>query len=646
MSGSLLQILAIGEEDKFIQSESFDASRPFRQMVKKTTSYATEIIDIDARFPSNITYGQSLTNIQIPRRGDLIRRMYLRMRVKRASGSTKAPGLELLDEISLWTGKTKLETLTGEYILAHDHATMSADELHARDRLVDFAASGEPQGTEKMFFVELPFFTKKTPLPLIAIQNQTLHLDISLRGAMASLDPTIQPDVDLLIEFIYLDDDERRWWTSNQHALLIERVQTQEETFVPRQSIINKVYTNVNESLGYDRVEGSGASEEINLGDRVQLVKAGAGGWTGRTEIIYDAAESARVFEFNGRFLIPSSSTGSVGLQWASYTVGAVQYGYTLEWSFVDETITATFKRNGTVICTIGNNSVTVNSGYATVEGASTSTSYATQAAAGEAWLVFDVLHHLEDDSLTLSVFAEGYVEGGYVASIDPVSTGPTITHTVREGYTAVDTLYRTSSFSAFADATDDVLFVADSILIKLLSLLPSSANFNVQSIPLFFRGPVRHLLWHVRPPKYQWTFGKYTTDAVGSEVQRYDMLHSAKVTLNGKDKTAFMSQSFFNVVEPLRLYGKSLPAGLHAFGFAEGNVKGLMPNGTVNMSRIQDTRLVLQMRSYNLDEANVLRLDESESVAEGRLFNRVVVHASSYNVLYVQDGYLSQAFM
>jgi len=643
MSGALLQLLAVGEEDKFIQSESFDASRPFRQLIKKTTAYATELIDIDARFPTSMTYGQTLTNIQIPRRGDLIRSVFLRMTVKRAAGTTKAPGLELLDEISMWSGKTKLETLTGEYILARDHALLSADEMHARDRLVDFNAA-EGKGTEKTFFVKLPFFTSKTPIPLVAIQNQTLHFDISLRQALSSTDPTFQIQPDLLLEYIFLDDDERRWYTSNQHALLVERVQTQEESFDPRQTVINKVYTSVEETLGgYDRVEGSGVGQSIDLGDRLQLVDDPM--WTGRTEVFYDCAESARVFELKGRFLIPSTP-GSVGLQWATYTVGAATYGYSLEWSFQSETITATLKRDGTVVCSIGHESVTVNSGYATVTGGDTSTDYSTQAAAGEAWLVFDFLHHLEDDLLTMSVFVEGYVSGGYLASLSPVSTGPTITHGVQEGYSAVNTFYRPCTFSVFADAVDDVLFVASSIVVQLLALLPSSSNYNIQNVPLFFRGPVRYLLWHLRPLKSQWEFGKYTTDDVGSETTRHDILHSARITLNAKDRVSQMEQVYFSVVEPLRLFGKSLPSGLHAFGFAEGDVRGLMPNGTVNMSRVQETRLVLQMRSFNPTETNLLRLDQSECLAEGQTFSRVVVHAIGYNLLYIRDGYLMPAYM
>jgi len=647
MSGSLLQLLAVGEEDAFILSESFDANRPFRQVVKKSTSFSTEIIDIDARFPTQITYGQSLANIQIPRRGDLIREVYLRIKVKRAAGSTKAPGLELLDEISLWSGKTKLESISGEYILARDHALLSADEMHARDRMVDFNQA-ETKGTVKTFFVKVPFFTTRTPLPLIAIQNQSLHFDLSLRSVIPGLDPTYQPVVDLLVEYVFLDDDERRFWTSNQHALLIERVQTQEDAIVPRKSIINKVYSNVDENLGgYDRVEGSGQDQSIDLGNRFQLVNSSTNPqWTGRTEVFYDCANNARVFEFRGRFLVPTTG-GTVGLQWATYVVGSTTFGYSLEWSFVDETITGTLRRNGDVVCIIGHESVTVNSGYATVTGESTSTDYATQAAAGEAWIVFDVSHHLEDDILSIRVLTEGYVQGGYLASLAPVSTGQTIVHTIQEGFTAVDTFDRTTTFSVFADASDDVLFVADTLLVKLLALLPSSNNYNYNNVPLFFRGPVRYLLWYVRPLKSQWQFGQYTpSDVVGSETERHTILHSAKVTLNAKDRVALSEQSFFTILEPVRLFGKSLPSGLHVFGFAAGDARSLMPNGTVNMSRIQETQLVLQLRSFNDTESNIQRLDESESLAAGQTFTRVVVHAIGYNVLYVRDGYLMQAFV
>ena len=651
MSSALLQILAQGEEDAYITSESFDSLRPFRQVVKKATAFSTEIIDIDVRFPTTKTYGQTLSNIVIPRKGDLIRDIYVRLKVKRASGTTKTPGLEILDKISMWAGNVKLETITGEYIYARDAAHLTADELHARDRLVDFNQD-EGQGTVKTMYIRVPFFTSKTPLPLIAVQNQNVHLELTLRDAMASLDPVYQPDVDVMVEYVYVDDDERRFFTNNEHALLIERLQSQEDPFNPRQSVINRVYSPVIETLGgYDRVEGSGADKEIAAsGTYLQLVNnQGDPKWFGRTEVFYDCAENARVFDIQGRFLIPTDTGpgGTVGLQWATFTEGGTTYGYSLEWSFPDyETITTTFKRNGEVVCTIANASVTSQSGYATVTASDTSTDFTTQAAAGEAWLVFQFQHHLENDLLSVSTTVEGYVAGGYVASLSPVSTGPTITHTIREGYSAIYTFYRTCTFSIFADATEDVIFAADSIRVDLVALLPSSSNYNMQNIPLYFRGPVRYLMWYLRPLKSQWTFGKYTTDVVGSETQRQDVMHSAKVTLNAKDRTALATQTFYNVVEPLRIFKKSLPAGLHVFGFCEGPAQGLMPNGTVNLSRIQETRLVLQLRSYNPTESILTRLDESECLEEGRLYTRLVCHAIGYNVLFVADGSLKQAYM
>ena len=60
MSGALLQILLQGEEDKHLSSEGFDSLRPFRQVYRRQTLFSTELVDIDARFPSELTYGQTL----------------------------------------------------------------------------------------------------------------------------------------------------------------------------------------------------------------------------------------------------------------------------------------------------------------------------------------------------------------------------------------------------------------------------------------------------------------------------------------------------------------------------------------------------------------------------------------------------------
>lgn len=641
MSATLFQILIQGEEDKHLMSEGFDSLRPFRQVYRRQTLFATEYIDIDARYPTSVRYGQTLSNIQIPRRGDLLRGIMIGMKVKRASGTTKFPAIELIDEISMWSGKTLLERVRGDWIFVEKHLTESTDGMRCVDRMTGFQTD-ETQGSIKELYVEIPFFTRKTPIPLIALQMQNLHLELKLKEAPVSLDPTYQPDIDILCEYIVVDDDERRYYTKNAHELLVERVQTQEDVFDMRQSVITKLYTTVNESLGgYDRVTGSGSGQTILLGDRIKLVENPT--WTGRTDVLYDQEQGTVRYTLKGRFSMPTE--GTVGFGWAAYTLDGVDHGYALEFSTQTNILTATLKRDGNVVCVIGNDSIT-SSVYASVSGESTSTDYTPQQSAGEAWLLYDIVHDLEQDSLTFIATVEGYVSGGFFAPLPPVNSRVVMNHVIREGYTPVDTSEHASVLSVFADSTYDVFYVPITTQSQIVQNIPVSDNYQTLSIPYYFRGPIRYLVWWYRRDAANWTFGKTSTDVVNGESIRHDILHSARILLNGKERTRLMPSQFFTVFEAKRLFGKGLPSGVHVYGYAEGRIDGIDPNGTMNHSRLGDVRIQHVLRSYNTTQTNIIRLDESESLAESSTFNRIVCAAVGYNIFVIENGRLFVAYV
>ena len=637
-SGTLFQLVALGDEDLYIHSEGSDASRPFRQVYKKQTSYATEFIDIDARFPTQTTYGQTLSNIPIPRKGDLLRRIVLGLKVKRASGSTRFPALELIDEVNIYAGSMLIESIRGDYIFAKNQAVATDAVRSCTERLTEFQ-SDETQGSIKQFYVEIPFFTTKTPIPLIALQLQNLTLELKLGNAPISLDPSYQPDVDFLCEYIYIDDDERRYFTNRSHELLIERVQTQVDNFDMKKSTVSRVYTDTVDSMGgYDGVVGSGSNEAINLGSSIQLVDNP--GWTGKTEITYNQPASTVKYDLEGRFLIPLS--GSVGLGWAKHDLG-VYRGYDLVVSCSSDLLTFTLKRDGATIVTIGNASIS-SGAYTTVSGVATSTDISAQTSVGEAWLVFDLFHNLDDDTLTMDFTIEGYVAGGYFASLSPVNS-QTFTYTVNEGYSPVDVDGILSNVTYFANASFDVHVVITKLTTSTVSYTPASNNYLDVNSQLFFRGPIRYLLWWFREAR-GWEFGKTSSDSVFSQSIRHDIMHSARALVNGKERIPYRDAQFYSALEAKRVFGCGLPVGVHVLGFSDGAVDSIEPNGSLNFTRLGDFRLQQRIRAYSESQSNVILLDESESVPSTKNFDRVVTCAVGFNVVYIANGVLKILFV
>ena len=643
MSGSLLQLLIRGQEDTHILSEGFDAYRPFRQVVRRAVSFATQWVDIDAALPSSKVFGETL-KVTVPRKGDVLNGVMVAFKVKRAAGTSLLPGLQLIEEATLSSGRQILETIPAEYMLLKHYCQDDTDEQATTARLASFQ-NGETQGLIKTMYVKIPFFVEKTPLPLIAVQNMNLELEIKFGNAPLALDPTFQPRVSLLLQYAYVDDDERRFYARNEHALLIERLQVHDEPITMRKSIVSKIYTAQEDALGdYDSVVGAGELQSINLGDRVALVDNPA--WVGKTEIFYNT-ESPASFSLQGRFLV--SQTGDAGVRWATYTDGGTEYGYTLDISVSSNIMTVTLKRDGTTFSYFTNAEVFSDVRTSVTGDSSPSTDLTPQFAAGEAWLVFNITHNLETPAsgIQLVLTAEGYVQGGYLADIARVNYNAW-TYTFVEGYAAVDTIDKLTTYSFYADSQYDCLLTDTTYDIQRVSIVPVSNNLNAIQTRLFFRGPIRYLLWcytkaatgGVEP------FGVFNTSGDTSTLERHNILHSARLLLNGQDKTGTMPSVFYNTVETARVFKKPVPAGVHCISFALDPLT-LQPNGSCNFSQLQSIVLAQDLKSYSETiTSDILELDETETVASGQAFNRIKIFAVGWNILRIVNGGVSLGYV
>jgi hypothetical protein len=639
MSGSLLQLLLRGEEDVHILSESFDAFRPFRQVVKRAASFSTQWIDIQARMPSSKVYGETL-RVRIPRKGDIMRGIMVAVKVKRASGSSLLPGIQLIEEATLYSGRQVLESVSSEYMLLQHYCQEDADEQTTTERLTSFQ-SGETQGLVKTFYIRIPFFVNKVPIPLIAIPNQHLDLEIKFGNATLALDPTYQPRIQaVMVEYGYIDDDERRFYTRNDHTLLIERLQMQDEPLSMRKSVVSNIYTTQEDALGdYDSVVGVGEGETINLGDRILLVDNP--GWLGKTEIFYNV-DSPASFSLQGRFLL--SPTGTVGVQWASYSDGT-DYGYTMDVDVSSSIMTVTLKRDGTTFAYFTDSEVFTDVRTTVTGDSEPSTDLTTQFAAGEAWLVFNITHDLESTAgIGIDLTAEGYVSGGYFADIAPVNSA-SWDYTFVEGYSAVDTKDKSTTYSFYGDSSNDCILTDTTFSIQKVEIVPVANNLNTIQTRLFFRGPIRYLMW-VYTRSGTEPFGIFNTSGTTNTLERHNILHSAKLLLNGQDKTGTMSNVFFNTVETARVFKKPVPAGVHCISFAL-NPAIAQPDGSCNFSQLQSVILVQNLKSYSdTITSDILDLDDTETLSAGQNFNRVAVFAVGWNVLRIVNGGLSLGYI
>ena len=108
--------------------------------------------------------------------------------------------------------------------------------------------------------------------------------------------------------------------------------------------------------------------------------------------------------------------------------------------------------------------------------------------------------------------------------------------------------------------------------------------------------------------------------NVAGNLTLRDDPMSVAKITFNGDDRLSSGTRNaqYFNLVQPYYHHTGHASPGIYVYSFAL-RPEEYQPSGTVNMSRIDDVKLVM---SFN-----------------GSTQNKLITFAVSYNILIITDG-------
>ena len=113
-----------------------------------------------------------------------------------------------------------------------------------------------------------------------------------------------------------------------------------------------------------------------------------------------------------------------------------------------------------------------------------------------------------------------------------------------------------------------------------------------------------------------------YTASGIsggGSPYVGTDTLVDAKLQLNGQDRFSVRQAAYFNIVQPYQHFTRCPATGIYVYSFAL-NPEQHQPSGTVNMSRIDNATLLLNLST-------------------GTNAGQLRVYAVNYNVLRIMAG-------
>ena len=252
MGGGIIQLTSLGKQDNYLISNpqySF-----FKAVYRRHTNFSIE--SIEQTFNTNVGIGSTNLVSKLSNNGDLVYHIWLDVKLYNDGfglGSeqedvytawTNNTGYALIKEYELLIGGQRIDKHYSQWLDIYNELTDHEDKewigvnKHASKNLYLETSTTLPN---LRLYIPLKFwFCRKESLalPLIALQyhdveikimtrniNQLINTNANTAGATQITKP---PDFQLWVDFIYLDDDERRRFSQNSHEYLIEQVQMEE----------------------------------------------------------------------------------------------------------------------------------------------------------------------------------------------------------------------------------------------------------------------------------------------------------------------------------------------------------------------------------------------------------------------------------
>lgn len=251
MGGGLLQLIAYGAQDAYLSGNPQITF--WRGLYKRHTNFAMEPFRVNLTGQAN--WGVKHSAI-LPRHADLVFNTYLEVVLAPGvyNNDGRRAGYNFLKYVELDIGGQVIDRLYGEWMYLWDclsssyqqglklHNLVGFNDENLTPEVFDSAQCNSPSGRPSLptvLYIPLNFFFARSPgaaLPLIALQYHEVKINILWNDAKfvaanftqaSSLKAPVQAN--LLIDYVYLDVEERRRMAQETHEYLIEQTQYNED---------------------------------------------------------------------------------------------------------------------------------------------------------------------------------------------------------------------------------------------------------------------------------------------------------------------------------------------------------------------------------------------------------------------------------
>ena len=227
-----MQLVAMGAQDVYLTGNPQITF--FKVVYRRHTNFSKECIA--QQFTGSADFGSSVS-CTLSRNGDLVQEIYLRVALQctTSGGGTwsVADMTNLIQTVEVEIGGQKIDKHYSQWLDIYNELFETSHDY----REVMNTATGVVSATDHTFYVPLRFWFNRNPglaLPLIALQYHEVKINMTLAAATSvkfaavtgqTVNSNKLSSADLLVNYLYLDTDERRRFAQVSHEYLIEQVQ-------------------------------------------------------------------------------------------------------------------------------------------------------------------------------------------------------------------------------------------------------------------------------------------------------------------------------------------------------------------------------------------------------------------------------------
>ena len=260
MSGALLQLAALSSQDVYLTGNP--EITLFKKSYMRYTYFSIETVQV--AFDGGSVSFDNETTATLEKTGDLISRIILVVNLQALTSTVKwgyvdKIGHAMIDYVRINIGQSEIDIRYNDWIDIYQSITKDKSQKENYNIMIGNVSSLKSLNYSHdgyNLFIPLEFWTGKTTssaFPICSLLNQNFQVSVKFRSASDCINyfgTTAPTDEELpiissgylLVDYVYLETEERKLFISNNHDYLVEVVDRMSDTLTAINTKINLIF--------------------------------------------------------------------------------------------------------------------------------------------------------------------------------------------------------------------------------------------------------------------------------------------------------------------------------------------------------------------------------------------------------------------